>query len=304
MSFTVGIGIVTYNRREILSGTIDTVRAFTRQPNAALVVADDGSTDGTQAMLREKQVPMITGSNRGIAWNKNRALFLLSHMLGCETVILLEDDMHPTRTGWEAAWMNAARRWGHVNYAGKWMRDRFISGSGTSDDPYICKDITAQCASFSSVALTYGGYFDPRFTGYGYEHVEHSRRLVRVGYGGTEERIDGRERTRFYLIEGDLVTVSSKSFINVEQEERNFQLASDIMGVQGYRSPWGPDDEMRLFRSEIENAMTGGPERFRLTPAEPRSGGSERFRLTPAEPGAPLVQPVEPGFISRMLQRS
>src|ERR1700691_762207 len=40
MSFKVGIGIVTYNRREILSDTIDKVRAFTRQPDAALVVAD------------------------------------------------------------------------------------------------------------------------------------------------------------------------------------------------------------------------------------------------------------------------
>jgi glycosyltransferase involved in cell wall biosynthesis len=49
MSFKVGIGIVTYNRREILSDTIDKVRAFTHQPDAALVVADDGSSDGTLA---------------------------------------------------------------------------------------------------------------------------------------------------------------------------------------------------------------------------------------------------------------
>ena len=61
MSFPVGIGIVTYNRRAILSDTIDQVRAFTRQPNAALVVADDGSSDGTWGMLRDKQVPAITG---------------------------------------------------------------------------------------------------------------------------------------------------------------------------------------------------------------------------------------------------
>ena len=131
MSFTVGIGIVTYNRKEIVSDTIDKVRAFTRQPNAALVVADDGSSDGTLAMLRDKQVPVITGINMGIAWNKNRALFLLAHMLGCETVILLEDDTQPNRAGWEAPWMQAARLWGHVNYAGDWLQKHFISGAGT-----------------------------------------------------------------------------------------------------------------------------------------------------------------------------
>ena len=62
MSFPVGIGIVTYNRRAILSDTIDQVRAFTRQPNAALVVADDGSSDGTLGMLRDNKVPVITGT--------------------------------------------------------------------------------------------------------------------------------------------------------------------------------------------------------------------------------------------------
>jgi hypothetical protein len=50
MSFTVGIGIVTCNRKEIPSDTIDMARAFTRQPDAAPVVAGDGSSDGTLAL--------------------------------------------------------------------------------------------------------------------------------------------------------------------------------------------------------------------------------------------------------------
>ena len=107
--------------------TLARVRALTRQADAALVVADDGSDDETPTMLRDLQVPVITGINMGIAWNKNRALFLLSHMLGCETVILLEDDTQPDRPGWEAAWIAAARRWGHVNVAGDWLSEHFLS---------------------------------------------------------------------------------------------------------------------------------------------------------------------------------
>jgi glycosyltransferase involved in cell wall biosynthesis len=289
MLFTVGIGIVTYNRMEILSDTIDTVRAMTRQSNAALVVADDGSTDGTLEMLRQKRVPVITGANMGIAWNKNRALFLLSHMLKCETTILLEDDTRPTCAGWEAEWIDAAHRWGHVNYARDFMRDNTTSGSGTAADPYVSKDVTAQASSFSSTCLTYGGYFDPRFTGYGYEHVEHSRRMVRLGYGGTDDLADGREQALFYLIKGDLTEVRTKSFHNTEQEERNLDLARRIMGNEGYRAPWGDDSQMRQFRHEIGTAM---------------KEGAERFRLTPAVSGTVQVQTVEPGFLSRMLNRS
>jgi glycosyltransferase involved in cell wall biosynthesis len=268
MTFTVGIGIVTYNRKEILGDTIDRVRMFTRLTGAALVVADDGSSDGTLAMLREKQVPVITGENMGIAWNKNRALFLLSRVLDCETVILLEDDTQPSRAGWETEWMAGAKRWGHVNYAADWMRPHFESGAGTAADPVLCQHVTAQCAVYSQDALTYGGYFDPRFTGYGHEHVEHTRRLVRVGYGGTDERIDDKEHVRYFLINSDLTVVSSKSYSDKDQEASNLQLARSIMGEQGYRAPWGKDPQLRQFRAETKRAMSEGPGRFNIAPGQ------------------------------------
>lgn len=289
MSFSVGVGIVTYNRKETLSGTIDQVRSLTRTPNAALVVADDGSSDGTLEMLRDKQVPVITGVNMGIAWNKNRALFLLSHMLGCETVILLEDDTRPDQIAWESSWMQAARRWGHVNYAGNWMEEYFLSGSGTVDDPVRSKMVTAQCSAYSRDALTFAGYFDPRFRGYGHEHVEHTRRLVRVGYGGTDERINGEEQVIYIMIKGGVTVVSSQSFFNKEEEARNLQLARAAMGEQGYRSPWREDNELRQFRSEVESAM---------------SLGSQRFRFTRLEAGASDRRPARRGLFGRLFRRS
>jgi glycosyltransferase involved in cell wall biosynthesis len=287
MPFTVGVGIITYNRQQILGDTIDRVREFTRCPDAALVVADDGSSDGTLELLREKQVPVITGVNMGIAWNKNRALFLLSRMLDCETVILLEDDTQPSRAGWEAEWIDASRRWGHVNFAGSWMHVHSDSGAGTAADPMRSIHVTAQCAAYSRNSLTYGGYFDSRFKGYGHEHVEHTRRLVRVGYGGTDEIIDGKERVRYLMIKGDLTIVGSKSHANKDQEETNLQLARGIMGQQGYRAPWGEDPEMCQFRTETEAAMSGGADRFslaqnqsRVETAQPARGGmfSRLFR--------------------------
>ncbi len=52
---------------------------------------------------RDWRVPLITGQNIGVAWNKNRR----SSTSGIQPVILLEDDMRPT-----------AQRWEHVNLAG------------------------------------------------------------------------------------------------------------------------------------------------------------------------------------------
>ena len=268
MSFSLGIGIVTYNRRQILSDTLDRVKAYTRQPNTALVVADDGSSDGTPAMLRDKQVPVISGVNMGIAWNKNRALFLLSHMLGCEAVILLEDDTQPNTAGWEAAWIRSVRQWGHINLAGDWMSEYFLTGAGTPEDPVRSNMVTAQCSAYSWSALTFGGYFDTRYKGYGHEHVDHTRRLVRVGYGGTERSVDGQEQVRYFLLKGALDVVACRSHFDQAQVDHNFQVACQSMGEQHHRVPWRDDIQLRQFRSETDSAMTNGTERFRLTPAE------------------------------------
>ncbi len=271
MTFRVGIGIVTYNRKDLIGSVLDRVRSLTREPNAALVVADDGSDDGTLAMLRQQRVPVVTGVNMGIAWNKNRALFLLSHLLGCESVILLEDDAQPATAGWETQWMLGAERWGHVNYAGDWMREHFLSGSGTADDPVGSKMVTAQCAAYSRTALTYGGYFDPRFRGYGHEHVEHSRRLIRVGFGGTDHVQDGQEQVIYKMIGVGITILSSKSHFQPAQAESNLRLAQQIMAQESYRAPWGNDQEQRQFRAEMDSALSDGPERFRLHAGPSRS---------------------------------
>nr|WP_294567027.1 glycosyltransferase [uncultured Rhodopila sp.] len=276
MPFPLGIGIITYNRKATVAATIARVRALTREPHAALVVADDGSSDGTPGMLREMRVPVVAGINMGIAWNKNRALFVLSQLLGCETVILLEDDAQPNEAGWEAQWMAAARRWGHVNYAGTWLRHHFLSGSGTADDPVRATMVTAQCAAYSRGALTYAGYFDPRFGGFGHEHVEHTRRMIRLGYGGGVEQRDGKEQVIFHLITGGVGVVESTSHGDAAAADRNLLLARQLMAEQGYRAPWGNDSQLRQFRSEAESSFAGDPVRFALhgAPADKVPAGS------------------------------
>ena len=260
----IGIGIVTYNRRDLLAATVDRVRRLTRHPDADFVVADDGSTDGTLKWLRDNDVAVVGGVNMGIAWNKNRALFLLTEMLCCDIAILLEDDTQPAKPGWEAEWIAGARRWGHVNYAGPWMTNDFIGGKGTAAEPVQSRNVTAQCSAFTRESLLYGGFYDSRFRGYGHEHVEHTRRLIRVGYGGTDHWVDGNERVVYHLIDGHVAVVDTPSFHNAEEVERNLHIARPLMSDQSYRAPWRDDGELKQFRAEIGSAMEARPSGFSL----------------------------------------
>ncbi len=248
----LGIGIITYNRQAILAETLDRVLLHTKHPHTIIAVADDGSTDGTLDLLRARQVLTVTGRNMSVAWNKNRALFLLSELLRCDVVVLLEDDAYPAQDQWELEWMRAAVRLGHANVAGQWLREHFVSGTGTAEDPIVSRRVTAQCAVFSREALLFGGYFDSRFHGYGHEHVEHTRRLIRMGYGGVDQ-----SDTLFHLLSGGLGYHNTQSSFDgkTEQAEMNRQMADILFGDFGYRAPWRNEAEAKQFRDEMRGTF-------------------------------------------------
>jgi len=85
--------IVTYNRCDLLSRCIDHVQSQTRRPNA-LVVINNGSTDGTLAMLSARGVDVITQKNVGSAGGWHRAIqYGLDG--GFDAVWLMDDDGFP-----------------------------------------------------------------------------------------------------------------------------------------------------------------------------------------------------------------
>lgn len=179
----LGIGITTYDRLGRLAETLDGVARHTRTPHL-LMVADDGSGDGTPAWLRERGVSHIAAANRGIAWNKNRLLYYFAHVAACDTIILLEDDTVPAGEGWEVPFVEGARRYGHVNFASPGLDAAATCGTGTVADPFRSPVTSGNCAAFSRQAIRAVGFMDTRFRRYGYEHGEHTERMVRAGFGG------------------------------------------------------------------------------------------------------------------------
>lgn len=96
----LGIGAVTYKRKDKLARCLDSLAQNTVTPHV-IAVADDGSNDGTEELVGDRGLTFITGKNRGVAWNKNRALYYLHVVERCDVVIILEDDAFVTEKGWE-----------------------------------------------------------------------------------------------------------------------------------------------------------------------------------------------------------
>ena len=56
---TVTVAVVVKDRRAQLARCLDAIAAQTRQPDA-LVVVDNGSTDGTPELVRERGLQLVT----------------------------------------------------------------------------------------------------------------------------------------------------------------------------------------------------------------------------------------------------
>lgn len=259
MAIKLGIGITTFKRCRKLEVCISRLQELTAEP-FHLFVADDGSNDETVSICAERKIPFATGQNMGIAWNKNRALFFLDRALECDITILIEDDCYPNHPGWEREWIAAAQKWGHVNFGGGWFREKVLSGAGSVDDPFVSRSLSGQCTAFSRRALLVCGYLDPRFRGYGYEHAEHSARLVRAGFGGemrTTER--GELEPHYYLLAADLTVLSDESYRDEESLAANWIAWTKMHGDPIYRFPWRTTREFRQFRREMRAAVRRSP---------------------------------------------
>lgn len=250
MNIKLGIGIITHDRGGTLARTLKAIEDLTKT-QCIVCVADDGSTDGTATFVRTIGYPCITGENMGVARNKNRALFYLFAVRQCSHAILLEDDAVPTEPGWESDWIDATQRYGHVNLAGQWFPfDSVTGGTGTPDDPIISTVVSGQVEAFSAASIAWGGYLDPRFRGYGYGHVEHTRRLIRLGFGGTNDPL------QYYLLKSlFMVTHQRPTLLREDDKLRNEALCKQLLGDTTYRMPWRDEADQIAFRAEIEAAI-------------------------------------------------
>jgi glycosyltransferase involved in cell wall biosynthesis len=108
-SLGIAVVIPTRDRRDLLSRALQSVRAQTCKP-AEIIVVDDGSTDGTAAMVRARfpEVVLLQQAAAGVSAARNRGI---THSRS-EWIALLDSDDEWTPTKLERQCETLARRAG------------------------------------------------------------------------------------------------------------------------------------------------------------------------------------------------
>lgn len=249
----LGIAVTTYSRLRWLRMCVENITRLTDTAHH-LVVADDGSDDGSVSWCRDNGIRVVTGRNRGVAHNKNRGLLVLE-ALGCDPIFIIEDDLRPGLHGWEREWIAATELWHHVAFGLKGIGRTAVAGTGTAADPWVNPRVQAMMLTISATALRTVGYFDPRFEGWGHEHAEWTSRIKQAGYGYKEITLPTGKpfQAQLYLDHG-MISDPAPSWRNEEQSTRNREVGNMIQGEPVFRAPWRTRDERREILDEIRTS--------------------------------------------------
>lgn len=255
----VGIGIINYNRADLLDALLVKLKE-TVDLDCELVVADDSSSDNSLEICDKNSIEYVTGENRGIAWNKNRALYYLMNYTQSDIVILMENDCELYDIDWLNNWRSAVSQHGHLNCLHPSTQDVLFSGGssvdilggeGTASDPYQCTKISGICIGSTRELINKVGYLDTRFKGYGHEHSEWTLRFRRTGHGYVE-----KEGIKLNLmISGGVTAVDTPSSSNKEMIQRNRKVMDECKKDGLYRHPWRSEKERADLLSEMNGAL-------------------------------------------------
>lgn len=231
----LGIAVITCDRYEYLEKLVSSIKKYTKQPYELAVFND--SKELKSNLIQEKlEVKTFGNINSGVIRNKNRALYYFAEINPVDVLIILEDDVVITQTGWEKNWVDSAVTYGQINVAPWWFYDAhhikfYKGGDGTTNNPALFSVITGQCTSVRvDLIKNMFGYFDSKFIGYGYGHVEWTNRFVRSNYGG---RFINNEY--YYLaLKDSFIFETSETFKNNDDLEKNKIIFSSICNSNGF----------------------------------------------------------------------
>jgi len=249
------IVLITYNRLPILKETLKRVHELT-EGGYDLFVADDGSSDGSAEYCRSHNIKVVTGRNRGIAANKNRGLFAAMNYSAADVILLLEDDCQPDIWGWNQTWVAMTLRWQHVCFGPgtTWPAEYTHAGTGSVEDPYRTKFLTAQMIGVTRTAVNQVGYLSPYFKRYGHEHVEWTYRFAKHGYFPMDD---------FVCCNFGLALVDAGTFYTKKDVDTNGRIMKRLVSShhkKRFQPPWKNVFHRRRFLTEIRNSLgVAGP---------------------------------------------
>lgn len=159
----IGIGITTRNRNEVARHTLNQILKYSPVVCKIVVVDDASDVSFEGATYRFDK-------NVGVGAAKNKCLELLDN---CEHILLFDDDCTPIVDEWWLPYINSGLN--HSCYTFDRIELNRTQRYVSYENPNGCM------LYFTRKCIDMAGGWDTEFSGFGFEHVEISRRIFNMG---------------------------------------------------------------------------------------------------------------------------
>lgn len=210
MKYKIVTCVTTYNRLNYISRFYKSWKnTISEDFDHHLIIADDGSTDGTLKFLEgisSNNVTIIKNKRVGVGRQTN-TLFDAAKKIDFDFGFKADDDIWFSSNGWDHLYLNAIIKTGyeHLCYLNKkWVdpkRDEFIS------EFLYSKTSVISCMgcfwTFTKNVINKVGYFDTENFGFmGHEHIDFSMRCCRAGFNDRFNFCDAKDSNKYIDMTG------------------------------------------------------------------------------------------------------
>jgi glycosyltransferase involved in cell wall biosynthesis len=226
------LAVTTFNRRDYLQECLASWSA-TRNPayRWLVIVADDGSTDGTLEYLRQPKLGIdchiIRNDRRSVGGQCNTILDVCRR-LDFDVGFKIDDDIVFKKPGWDDLYLNAMRASGFQHLCQLnirlWNSERRPAVPLAAEQP-LKTDPSGSCVAYTDVYNCMGCFFtftpatmaavgdvdEANFPIRGDWHIDYSARLCRAGFNCAETFFDAVGSNDYIDIQNNLKSVYRRS---------------------------------------------------------------------------------------------
>lgn len=192
--------ITTYNRLPFLRHCLESFFRSTNQEEWGIIIADDGSTDGTLSYIKElsssQHIHLIENNRAGVHNQKNHILKHLSDK-DFQVAFMIDDDVVFKQHGWDALYRAQIEQTAYkhlIYYDTEWNPANNLE-TPIRRGNLICHTLptSLQGAFFTLTpeVIKEVGYFDVQHFGFkGLGHLDYSLRCCRAGFNDISSSFD------------------------------------------------------------------------------------------------------------------
>jgi glycosyltransferase involved in cell wall biosynthesis len=214
------LAITTFNRIHYLKQTIESWNA-TKNKDWIVVVADDGSTDGTLKYLKSINCDIIINNRRGIHHQTN-SIFKYCENLDFEIGFKIDDDLLFKKSGWDDLYCESSKTFDHLVFHDPlWKRVKHKKEPIILDN-LECKahwdDTQGALWTFTPKVIATVGYFDLKNFGLcGFGHRDYTFRCCKAGFNVFENIFDIKNSNEY-------IELNKKNYISAPDRDKTWHF--------------------------------------------------------------------------------